>query len=463
MLLHRLDSFASFLTKSFRPCPSRQNRPARTQKACPRRPFQLEVLEDRLAPASLGLMAYYPFDGNGLDASGNGNDLTLVGNPTFESGVLGQAIVLDGTGNQYAQGPSAFNFGSSDFTIQVWVNYTESPSSREQTLIEQFSGAGGPGWTLTTPVYDNGFQFYASPFGGLINTTNTAPTGVWLDVVVERNGSLLSMFADNNLIATAPINGAIDNTSNPLLIGRRDSGDTNNYALDGELDDAAIWSRALTTNEIATLWNGGAGTPANQIDPGITNVVINQNITALYNAAGQPFAGAQRSMVNDIVYTFSEPVNIASPAVDPNVFTVAVASSWTGTAPTLSWASVAGTSDTEWAVTFSGNGVTGGSIADGAYTITVTDPGSIAAESDGTTLTLADSGVGGATQSFYRLFGDINGDGIVNAADAAKFKQALTTYNAAFDYNQDGIVNAFDSAQFKNDLTVSYSGFTPTI
>ena len=43
--------------------------------------------------------------------------------------------------------------------------------------------------------------------------------------------------------------------------------------------------------------------------PIITNVVINQNISLLYNAAGQPMPGVERSMVEDIVYTFSEPVN----------------------------------------------------------------------------------------------------------------------------------------------------------
>jgi hypothetical protein len=40
---------------------------------------------------------------------------------------------------------------------------------------------------------------------------------------------------------------------------------------------------------------------------------------------------------------------------------------------------------------------------------------------------------------------------------------ATATYNAAFDSNGDGIVNAADNAKFKNNLTVSFSGFTPTI
>ena len=174
-------------------------------------------------------------------------------------------------------------------------------------------------------------------------------------------------------------------------------------------------------------------------------------------------------MVDDIVYTFSEAVNILSPATDPNVFTMAIAAGWTGILPTLSWAPVAGSGNTEWAVSFSGAGITGGSIANGAYTITVNDPASITAVSDSQSLSVtagqapATGNPGFATQAFYRLFGDINGDEIVNAADNLKFKQALTTYNAAFDYNDDGTVNAADNLKFKNDLTVNFSGFTPTI
>ena len=210
---------------------------------------------------------------------------------------------------------------------------------------------------------------------------------------------------------------------------------------------------------------GSMGTLTIQVNgpPTITNVVLNEDISALYNAAGQPAAGVQRSMVNDIVYTFSEPVNIVSSGIESNVFTIAVAAGWSGTLPTLNWMAVSGTNDMEWAVTFSGNGVTGGSIANGAYTITVNDPTAITAASDNQALSLAGSGIGGATQSFYRLFGDINGDEFVNAVDNFSFKQALTTYNAAFDFNADGFVNASDNLKFKQDLTVNFSGFTPTI
>ena len=61
------------------------------------------------------------------------------------------------------------------------------------------------------------------------------------------------------------------------------------------------------------------------------------------------------------------------------------------------------------------------------------------------------------TDTFYRLFGDINGDGVVNAADNFQFKTALSTYNAAFDYNDDGVVNAADNFQFKASQSYNFA------
>jgi hypothetical protein len=56
---------------------------------------------------------------------------------------------------------------------------------------------------------------------------------------------------------------------------------------------------------------------------------------------------------------------------------------------------------------------------------------------------------------FFRLYGDINGDGKVNATDFAAFKQVFVTrpptpLERAFDYNGDGIVNNADFVQFRS-------------
>jgi hypothetical protein len=182
----------------------------------------------------------------------------------------------------------------------------------------------------------------------------------------------------------------------------------------------------------------------------VTSAVINGNNAAL--------AGVQRSMVNSIAYTFSQAVTLAA----TNAFTIGVHSGQIGTAPTLNWAAVSPDSSgasTQWVVTFSGSGVTAGSIANGAYDITL-NASSISVEGNPAAAISPRP-----TDTFYRLFGDINGDGAVNAADNIRFKAALTTYNAAFDSNGDGFINAADNIQFKNSQSTSFlnSGVVFTI
>jgi Bacterial Ig-like domain (group 3)/Beta-propeller repeat len=348
---------------------------------------------------------------------------------------FGYGIALDGSGNAFITGDTY----SSNFPTTAGAFQTGFGGD-----IDAFVSKFAFGAPTTTSLTDNGPN--PSVDGQAVSFTATVSGGS------NTDGETITIedASNGNAVVASPTltNGTATFTIFNLTVGTHNLFAVyNGDAINGGSDSSA--------SPVTQVVNPAA--------PAITSVVINQNNSALYNAAGQPFSGAQRSMVNDIVYTFSEPVNILSPADDPTVFTIAVASGWTGTVPTLSWAPVAGSNNTQWAVTFSGNGVTGASIANGAYSITIADPASITAESDGQALSLATSGIGGATQSFYRLFGDINGDEFVNAADNVKFKQALTTYNAAFDYSQDGFVNAADNGKFKNDLTVNFTGFAPTI
>ena len=205
------------------------------------------------------------------------------------------------------------------------------------------------------------------------------------------------------------------------------------------------------THNLIAIYSGDANFAASQssayaqtIQVVVTNVQINGNLPSLL--------GVQRSMVDSIVYTFSEAVNLSGAAA-----TIAVHSGQSGTAPTLTWTAMNPNSDgsaTQWAVTFSGSGVVGNSIANGVYDITLNSADVI---SDANPLVTVQPR---PTDTFYRLFGDINGDGVVNASDNFQFKTALATYNAAFDYNNDGVVNAADNFQLKNSMSVSFASAT---
>lgn len=219
------------------------------------------------------LIAYYPFDGNGNDASGDGYNLDLHGGVGFASGLFGQALDLHHNNSQFAQRPvsdAALNFGSSDFTVQIWAKFNST--SGEQVLMEKWDGASGPGWTLTkvitNPFFGTSALRFATSFapGGLLNSpTLNITTGVWHDIVIRRSGSSFIMDFDNKVVATATSSSAIAAATDPLLIGRRDPGDGRDFSVNGRLDEAAIWSNSLSDADVATLWNGGRGTPAIQV------------------------------------------------------------------------------------------------------------------------------------------------------------------------------------------------------
>ncbi|HYK44801.1 MAG TPA: LamG-like jellyroll fold domain-containing protein, partial [Parafilimonas sp.] len=213
--------------------------------------------------AQTGLIGYWPFDGNGTDQSGNTRNVTLVGSPTFATGLFGQAVSLDGTGNMYAQraiDDSVFDFSARDFTVSVWVKF--NTIANEQVLIEKFTGVAGPGWTLTK-LSTQELRFAAPPVLTMTSGALNISTGVWHNFIITRLSDDFKLYVDSKLILQQTASGAISNSSDPLLIGRRDAADGRIFGVNGLIDEAAIWSRSLCDNEITLIWNNGKGTAAN--------------------------------------------------------------------------------------------------------------------------------------------------------------------------------------------------------
>jgi hypothetical protein len=211
------------------------------------------------AAATGGLIGYWPLDGSGADLSGGGRDLTLAGGVGFAPGLFGQGLALSNNGAQYAArtvDDGVFDFGANDFTLQLWVNFNDT--DREQTLLEKFSGGGGPGWTLTK-LGGNALHFYAQPTISLTSNGLAMPSGVWHHILMRRSGSAFALFYDGAVVASGTATGALPDTSMPLLIGKRNDFDGRNFAVNGRIDDVAIWSTALSDAEIAALYDGGAG------------------------------------------------------------------------------------------------------------------------------------------------------------------------------------------------------------
>jgi len=168
-----------------------------------------------------------------------------------------------------------------------------------------------------------------------------------------------------------------------------------------------------------------------QIAPIVESVVVNDG-------------SAQRSMVSEITVNFSEEVV----GVDASSFILMNTTTNTQVIPTVTTQLLDG--KTVATLTFSGEGIVGGSLADGDYSLTTLS--SSVADAAGNGLDGDGDGAGGdnAVDTFFRFYGDANGDRTVNVIDLLQFRSAFGRTNADFDHNGDGVVNVLDLLQFRS-------------
>ena len=169
---------------------------------------------------------------------------------------------------------------------------------------------------------------------------------------------------------------------------------------------------------------------------------------------------APRSILREIQVTFPSDVQIGAGA-----FSI-VNRDDNSVVPTVSFEEEPGTSPTVATLTFSGDGVdiASGSLADGNYELTIN--GDLITNAQGIALDADSDGTPGGllvfgdqeTDDFYRLFGDVNGDRIVDGIDFSLFVPTFfigagnPSFNPSFDFDISGLVDGIDFAQFVDNF-----------
>lgn len=211
-----------------------------------------------------GLIAYYPFNGNANDASGNMNNPTLVkaALSTDRFGNSVSAMSFDGL-NSYILTSDAFPIiGNSPRTISFWFKF---PILRYGQIIYwgNFSASGkSSGISLGLP----GQLVLHGNYSDAVFVPAPLAANVWHHVCMTYNGNIKTAFCLIDGVAV-PINSVIttggtawDTAANtPLCIGRNynhavniNDGWTTPFM--GQIDDVRIYNRALSASEVAQLY-----------------------------------------------------------------------------------------------------------------------------------------------------------------------------------------------------------------
>ena len=216
-----------------------------------------------------GLVAYYPFSGNALDSSGNGN------NASYNSATL--------TEDRFGNPNSAYSFnGSSSYiqipnsptlnngpavSISVWVKpngFYMGTCSGNYILSKGLESQTGYNAVFSDAPYDNTIgrnqcNYPADTshefFYGM-NCSSTSKlfihTGSWYHLVYTNNGSVSKFYVNDSLISTDSFTIAFN--SNDIFLGRYFSTTSTPYWLNGVLDDIRIYNRAIDSSEVTALY-----------------------------------------------------------------------------------------------------------------------------------------------------------------------------------------------------------------
>ncbi|MCP3918037.1 MAG: tandem-95 repeat protein [bacterium] len=202
---------------------------------------------------------------NAGDASGMGNDGTLVNGASFEaSSGDGSpfAVRFDGSNDYIAMG--GLDVNGSGLSLALWFNADVFPgSTMDPRLISKASGeaANDHIFMLSTVRVGSSTRLRGRVRVGGVTTTLIASggdlvTGVWRHAALTHDGSVLRLYLDGQVVGSTPVPGTVDtDASVPVTIGSQPPGAGVRF-FDGLLDDVRILQRALSTGEVADLFNG---------------------------------------------------------------------------------------------------------------------------------------------------------------------------------------------------------------
>jgi hypothetical protein len=203
-----------------------------------------------------GRIAYYKFNGNANDSSGNSYHM-IVNGPALCPDRFGRpnhAYAYDGV-DDYLAYTSPLPQGS-DFTYSVWF-FSESFNHRGLILHNGTGVSSGIGILqnagTTWPAFNDPGDLMSFYAGG-VNYYAAVQTSLntWHHLVIRCSGANYDYFYDNVLVGSGTFSSLPPIGS--FYLGYNFYG--NNCGFKGKIDDVTVYNRAITNAEVDTLFNG---------------------------------------------------------------------------------------------------------------------------------------------------------------------------------------------------------------
>jgi hypothetical protein len=214
-------------------------------------------------------VSYWKFDdGSGSTAadSKGSNFGTLNNGPTWATGRIGGALSFDGT-NDFVRINTAATLPSTSFSISTWVNAAGYTSSYQTPIFFwnspgvnvqiNLGASGNSAGNLTYYVRDQG-SVVIDQWSSGVNII-TSPGWYHAVITLEKTGNSCtsSFYINGTLVRSNTRTSTSAYLSSASLERSVGSAGSQGEPFKGSIDELGIWGRALSANEISTLYNTG--------------------------------------------------------------------------------------------------------------------------------------------------------------------------------------------------------------
>jgi len=211
-----------------------------------------------------GLVAWYPFNGNANDESGNGHHGEEYGISYVDDRFNGSAMAIACGEPQFAtwvQLPTELETTALDFTFSFWIQPWSIDGRSELISRDDNAPQAGGDWSIyiTDGVLNFETRIGNEPTNFVVG--GNVEANAWSHVVINRNASQGEnlIFLNGAIVAAAAEPFGALSPTNPIHIGRHAV--LESLFFRGDFDDFGFWNRALTEEEILGLYNAPAPAP----------------------------------------------------------------------------------------------------------------------------------------------------------------------------------------------------------
>lgn len=286
-----------------------------------------------------GLIAYYPLNGNANDLSGNNLNGTATSPlpTTGHSGVPNSAYLFNGSSDYILVPQNNLLAPANELSVSVWVQPRGFWAGRDQgNVIVENGNELGSAWGLlyndndgqplvldtTTEKFSFGIWFADGTKKG-VQCPNNVHTNNWYHLCFTYDGAIERLYVNNVLVDTAHVSKLMGTTTADMTIGRYIEPTQPlvwPYYVNGVIDELYIFDRALTEEEVNTLFTANVNVNEFEKQKESINVFpnpTNDHITIDFGRNNSTPKGYTLKIINLLGQTvYTTPINNQQTTVD---------------------------------------------------------------------------------------------------------------------------------------------------